>query len=205
MKRSYGKLLVAASIPLMIAAEPAVTLAANCTGDGTPTKAATIAPGAKVNRTARIGAGTEIGPNVTIGRRVHIGTCSTIGIPAGTVSIATKASLGDGVTINSGSVARDGRVGDGSTLDGTSVGVKARVGANATVTNTIIAPYAWTGDAVTMGGVAGVYVGRYAAIKSTVDVPLHIGDSVSIGAYACVGTDVSDDAVIPNRFNYGCY
>ena len=101
MKRSHGKFLIAAVIPVMIAAVPSVSFA-TCIG-GVPQGPATWDPAVRIPRTTAIGAGTDIGPAVSIGGYVDIGQCGQVGMDSSAVRVGSRAQIGDGVSLTNAS------------------------------------------------------------------------------------------------------
>jgi UDP-3-O-[3-hydroxymyristoyl] glucosamine N-acyltransferase len=233
MKWSHGKFLIAAAIPVIVAAVPGVTFA-TCSTPGQPDGPPTWDPSVSIPRTATIGWGTDIGPGVTISRYVHIGICGQIGMDGNGGSLSAKASLGDNVIMDNGSgLSTKAHVGDNSHIDGSRIGSYANVGAGSKLTGTIVSSHASIGAGSTLTGsrlssyahtgstatLTGTYMGYKSGLGDTVtidtgtrvnryanvDSNVNIVDNVYIGANAHICADITTSGMyIGSRRSYGC-
>jgi len=210
MKRSHGKFLIAAVIPVMATAVPGITYA-TCTS-GSPDGPATWDSSIRVPRTATLGGGTDIGPDTRIGGYVSAGQCDSIGmddpdsadtyvrissrskIGNGVIvtkvsSIGYKASVGDDTTIDASTIASYAAVSGGTggfttNISGSYIGGHSDVGANATITGSSIASYVRMGDNAT---VTGSRIGYNVDLGNGVTV----NDGSQIGRRAAVDSGVT--------------
>ena len=127
MKMSHRKFLIAAAIPVILAALPG-TASALCAGP------ATWDSSVKVRANDQIGWGTDIGAGFTIAPYVVIGTCGSIGVDNQGGAIYRNSELGNGVTMQGGSIIGSYSViGSNSTMDASKVASHTTVGSSTNI------------------------------------------------------------------------